>query len=326
MAFTKHGHHIPGTVMPAVQDRPKSVARCGGVNWCKQCIAEVEKFKEENPPKELTEENVAHAGAVQAEHFAESTPATSMHFEEQVPPDIDPSVDLDKWEPQTPSDQTVDWDIDKNQPAESFPAEVTPAPDDVEDEFRATINRHSLENESGTPDFILAYFLDRVLRLFSDTVHQRSAWRGESVELPALQQLHRDTETMDKTIKHLRELVEQGVITINEPLEATDIYRGIMDAQEPAHPDSIEVPLVMYVRGQRNEIGTARITVGPGEALVDKPINGAIAMFEEVPDAAYVSDTPLNEPKDDPIKQEVKETGAFTSFDRYIQQGLTKND
>lgn len=42
--FTRHGHHIPGTVKD--QSRPKFVKRCGGVNHCKQCTAEWEKVYE----------------------------------------------------------------------------------------------------------------------------------------------------------------------------------------------------------------------------------------------------------------------------------------
>jgi hypothetical protein len=39
MAWTRHGHQIPGT--PIENDRPKEVARCGGVIHCPECATEV---------------------------------------------------------------------------------------------------------------------------------------------------------------------------------------------------------------------------------------------------------------------------------------------
>jgi hypothetical protein len=35
MAWTRHGHHIPGTILGT--DRPSSVARCGGPGLCDLC-------------------------------------------------------------------------------------------------------------------------------------------------------------------------------------------------------------------------------------------------------------------------------------------------
>lgn len=56
-----------------------------------------------------------------------------------------------------------------------------------EEDLRAVLNRHCAEAPSGTPDYILAEFLTEVLKSFNETVGKRSEWRGESVELPALQ-------------------------------------------------------------------------------------------------------------------------------------------
>jgi hypothetical protein len=44
--FTRHGHHIPGTVKDLT--RPEFTKRCGGVNHCKQCTGEWEKWFEMN--------------------------------------------------------------------------------------------------------------------------------------------------------------------------------------------------------------------------------------------------------------------------------------
>lgn len=42
----------------------------------------------------------------------------------------------------------------------------------------SAINRHSQENASNTPDFILAEFLERCLGAWNDAVHQREKWYG----------------------------------------------------------------------------------------------------------------------------------------------------
>ena len=42
MAFTKHGHHIPGTDM---DNKPLDRARCGGVGLCHACNSEVNVLK-----------------------------------------------------------------------------------------------------------------------------------------------------------------------------------------------------------------------------------------------------------------------------------------
>lgn len=40
------------------------------------------------------------------------------------------------------------------------------------------INKHSLENESDTPDFILASYLMDCLKAFDLATQQRDQWRG----------------------------------------------------------------------------------------------------------------------------------------------------
>lgn len=56
-----------------------------------------------------------------------------------------------------------------------------------EEDLEQLLNRHSAENPSGTPDFILAEMLTGFLKEFNEAVSKRAEWRGESVELPALQ-------------------------------------------------------------------------------------------------------------------------------------------
>ena len=45
-------------------------------------------------------------------------------------------------------------------------------------ELQHLINKHSLENGSGTPDFVLAVYLDQCLRVFGEVVAQRDRWYG----------------------------------------------------------------------------------------------------------------------------------------------------
>lgn len=59
----------------------------------------------------------------------------------------------------------------------------------IESELASLLNRYSQENSSGTPDFILANFLLNVLYHYEETIQHRAKWRGESVELPALQSI-----------------------------------------------------------------------------------------------------------------------------------------
>ena len=40
------------------------------------------------------------------------------------------------------------------------------------------INQQSRENDSNTPDFILAKYLLECLKLFDDTVNRRASWYG----------------------------------------------------------------------------------------------------------------------------------------------------
>lgn len=219
-------------------------------------------------------------------------PTVSMHFEEQA--------------------KMVEWDIDANQPAKPYPAEIIEAETELEKDLGHILNYHSAENESGTPDFILAMYLKAQLDLFNQTIKNRAVWRGESIELPALRQLHRDTEMMDRVIKYLRQLVKDGVIVINEDLEATDVYRGIMDMEGVESSSTKEVPLVTYQDGHRNEIGTATVQVTPGEVRVEgKIITSAEALFAD-PGETYSID--LDEPKDEPR--------PTTRFERYQKEGF----
>lgn len=49
---------------------------------------------------------------------------------------------------------------------------------DFERELSQLLNKYSQENESNTPDFILARYLNGCLRLFNATSKQRADWYG----------------------------------------------------------------------------------------------------------------------------------------------------
>ena len=52
-------------------------------------------------------------------------------------------------------------------------------------ELEALLNKHSIENESGTPDFILANYLMACLRAFEQATIARDSWHSpESTEAP----------------------------------------------------------------------------------------------------------------------------------------------
>lgn len=50
--------------------------------------------------------------------------------------------------------------------------------DSFEKELEELINRHSKENESDTPDFILAQYLKGCLATYAETVKARDKWFG----------------------------------------------------------------------------------------------------------------------------------------------------
>ncbi len=50
------------------------------------------------------------------------------------------------------------------------------------DEIRETLNRHSRENASNTPDFILATYLIECLVAFEHATMQRDDWYGDRKE------------------------------------------------------------------------------------------------------------------------------------------------
>ena len=52
------------------------------------------------------------------------------------------------------------------------------------EDIRDAINRHSAENASNTPDFILAQYLERCLTAFDAAVKEREWWHGRETRHP----------------------------------------------------------------------------------------------------------------------------------------------
>ena len=50
-------------------------------------------------------------------------------------------------------------------------------------ELEEVINRHSMENGSNTPDFILAEYLDDCLQNFDKTSRAREKWYGKELKI-----------------------------------------------------------------------------------------------------------------------------------------------
>ena len=50
-------------------------------------------------------------------------------------------------------------------------------------ELGALLNKHSRENESNTPDYILALYMMNCLRSFEDAVKKREEWYGRTPDI-----------------------------------------------------------------------------------------------------------------------------------------------
>ena len=56
-------------------------------------------------------------------------------------------------------------------------------------EFAEVINRNSLENNSDTPDFILAEYLWDCLETFAETSNRRQEWYGKKLTIGGVKNL-----------------------------------------------------------------------------------------------------------------------------------------
>lgn len=58
--------------------------------------------------------------------------------------------------------------------------------DDFATELQSLVNRHSVENASNTPDFILAQYIAGCLATFATAVQQRETWYGREASPSAV--------------------------------------------------------------------------------------------------------------------------------------------
>lgn len=64
---------------------------------------------------------------------------------------------------------------------------------ELEQELTSLLNRHSAENGSNTPDFLLAEFLMGCLEQWNRSVRQRDVWYGrDASSFPALERIESD--------------------------------------------------------------------------------------------------------------------------------------
>lgn len=59
-------------------------------------------------------------------------------------------------------------------------------------ELEALINKYSVENQSSTPDFILAEYLTGCLEVFNKTVIKRASWYGREAGKPGCLERNKD--------------------------------------------------------------------------------------------------------------------------------------
>lgn len=111
--------------------------------------------------------------------------------------------------------------------------DIPPAPNDLQgpsefvQELESVINRHSMENASGTPDFVLAIFLGNCLDAFNTAIRQRGNWRGESVELPALQGLRTKKIPLVMYTEYERHEIGEATVKIT-PFAMVDRIVGVL--------------------------------------------------------------------------------------------------
>lgn len=70
-------------------------------------------------------------------------------------------------------------------------------------ELTSLLNKHSMENNSNTPDFILAKYMLNCLKAFSEAVCRREEWYGRKIE-----KFEPVPITEDKPCPNCKEIVE----------------------------------------------------------------------------------------------------------------------
>ncbi len=87
-----------------------------------------------------------------------------------------------------------------NTDAPEAPSDIPSPQLSLEGELREIINRHSAENGSDTPDFVLAQYLIGCLNLFDSAVGRRELWYGRGPRAARLVGRPADSPPKDKPI------------------------------------------------------------------------------------------------------------------------------
>lgn len=87
-------------------------------------------------------------------------------------------------------------------------------------ELEALINRHSMENESNTPDFILRNFIAKTLEAFNDATRYRDDWFGGERSILESERSEKWKEAVEKELVELARCPKcfQGALIPGETL------------------------------------------------------------------------------------------------------------
>jgi hypothetical protein len=72
-------------------------------------------------------------------------------------------------------------------------------------ELSALLNKHSIENESDTPDFILAEYLNECLGAFARVMDKRENWYGRGT----VEAVETSASIQDKCLKDLAQHIDE---------------------------------------------------------------------------------------------------------------------
>lgn len=177
-------------------------------------------------------------------------------------------------------------------------------PKTFQESLTALLNHHSMENKTGTPDFLLSEYLIRCLHAFESIVVARADWRGEHTELPSLQRLRDGVKTVPVVMYEggLKNTIGEAEVKIT-PGEV--LAGGLLNAVIP-----IFLETKLHPEKEPNLTGSKGF-VEASEGQVESGLQAGIESVEE--------------PLDIPIEQSKEDPGPTSAFQRYQQKGLTDN-
>lgn len=82
---------------------------------------------------------------------------------------------------------------------------------EFQEELQRLLNRHNVENDSGTPDFILALFLKNCLYSFAVATNDREKWYGREQDDQFRMPLKPERQNMFTGVMNIKELLHQAV-------------------------------------------------------------------------------------------------------------------